>query len=254
MKFRIKLVFIITVILFWNWLTWMEIWPTYIFPSPFMVLKSLYKGFFEDGNTLVLALVLSLKRALIGFTLSISIGILIGIIMTYNIFFEENLKMIALGVQAIPSICWVPLAILWFGLNESAILFVMIIGSTFSISISIYSGIRHISPIHIVTAKNLGARGIKMFFNIIIPAILPALVVGMKQGWAFTWRALMAGEMLSSNVGLGQTLVMARDLADISRIFSIMIIIAAIGCFAEKYVFEKIDYSIKMKRGLLNDF
>lgn len=217
-----------------------------------MVLESLYKGIFEDGNTLLIALILSLKRAFIGFTVSIAIGLLLGIMMTFNFILEENLKMVALGIQSIPSICWVPLAILWFGLSESAILFVIVMGSTFSISISTYSGIKNISPIHIITAKNLGAKGIKLVFYLIIPAIMPELIVGIKQGWAFTWRALMGGEMLSSNAGLGQTLVMARDFADISRMFSIMILISCIGYSVEKFVFEKVDKRVKYKRGLAN--
>lgn len=219
-----------------------------------MVAKSLFDGFFKDGNLLFFALILSLKRALIGFMLSMGIGILLGIIMAYNYILEENLMMISLGAQSIPSICWVPLAILWFGLSENAILFVMVVGATFSVCISTYSGIKHITPVHIVAAKNLGATGIRLFFNVIIPEIMPNLVVGMKQCWAFTWRALMAGEMLSSNVGLGQNLVMARDFADISRIFSIMIIIAGVGYLIEKFVFEKVDYSVKQKRGLLSNF
>lgn len=251
MRFKYRMIFLISVIFLWQCLSWLELWPKYIFPSPCMVLKSLYNGFWGDGGTLLPAMLLSLKRALLGFLLSMVIGSLAGIIMAYNEFFEEVLKMVSLGAQSIPSICWVPLAVLWFGLSEGAILFVMVMGSCFSISISTYSGIKHINPSLLSVARNLGARRIKLLVYVILPAVLPSIIVGIKQGWAFTWRALMAGEILSSNIGLGQSLIMARDLADISRIFSIMIIIAGIGYFIEKLVFEKLEYSIKRKRGLL---
>lgn len=252
MRFKYRMMFLFAVVFLWQGLSLLELWPEYIFPSPYMVAKSLYNGFLEDGGPLLLALLLSMKRALVGFLISMAIGSLAGIIMAYNTFFEEALKMVSLGAQSIPSICWVPLAVLWFGLSEGAILFVMIMGSCFSISISTYSGIKHINPSLINVARNLGARRIKLLVYVIIPAILPAIIVGIKQGWAFTWRALMAGEILSSNIGLGQSLIMARDLADISRIFSIMIIIAGIGYLIEKLVFEKLEYSIKIKRGLLS--
>lgn len=250
MKYRI--IFALSALLLWACLSWLEIWPKYIFPSPIMVFESLYKGFCTDGHILLMSLLISVRRGLIGFLVTIAIGLFMGIIMSISNFFEETLKMVSLGVQSIPSICWVPLSILWFGLNEGAIIFVMIMGSCFSISISTYSGIKHVSPIYINVAKNLGASGIKLLQHVIIPCIMPSLVVGIKQGWAFIWRALMAGEILSSNVGLGRSLVMARDLADISGIFSIMIIISSVGYVIEKLLFEKIEYRVKMKRGLLN--
>lgn len=252
MRFKFRIVFVIIVFLIWWFLSWLELWPKFIFPTPLMVFKSLYIGFFEDGNVLVWALLRSLERAFIGFSISLIIGLLLGMLTVHNVLFEEILRMISLGVQSIPSICWVPLAILWFGLSEGAILFVIIMGSCFSISMSTYSGIKNISPININVSKNLGAHGIKLISYVIMPAIMPSLIIGIKQGWAFAWRALMAVEMLSSSMGLGHSLVMARDLADISRIFSIIIIIAGIGYFIEKIIFIKIEYNIKMKRGLIN--
>lgn len=124
-----------------------------------------------------------------------------------------------------PSICWLPFAILWYGLNESSIIFIIVIGSVFSIAISVESSIKNINPIYIKAAKTLGAKGRRIYIDVILPASMPGFVAGMKQGWLFAWRALMAGEMLSATTGLGQILIMGRDLSDISQVIVIMLFI-----------------------------
>ena len=226
----------------------LRIWKPYTFPSPLSVFETL-AGLIND-NTLGIAIVASMKRIIIGYLISIIIGIIIGLTIVRYKYIDENFSALILGLQTLPSICWLPFAILWYGLNESAIIFVIAIGSTFAISIAIESGIKNVNPIYIKAAKTMGAKGISIYWNVIIPASLPNVVTGLKQGWSFAWRALMAGEMLSATTGLGQVLMVGRDLADISQVMAVMIIIITLGLTVDKLLFARVESEIRQKWGL----
>lgn len=202
-----------------------------------------------DG-TLAIALLASAKRILLGYFLSIIIGILVGLAIVRFKYLDENVSPLILGLQTLPSICWLPFSILWYGLNESAIIFVIAVGSTFAVSIAIESGMKNINPIFVRAAKTMGAKGFKLYWNVIIPASLPSIISGLKQGWSFAWRALMAGEMISATKGLGQVLMVGRDLADISEVMAIMIVIVVLGVAVDKLIFGKIEINIRQKWGL----
>src|SRR5207237_8178621 len=119
----------------------------------------------------------------------------------------------ALGLQTLPSICWRPLAIVWFGLSERAILFVTLMGALLAITIAVSDGVQNIPPLYLRAARMMGARGIRLYAEVMLPAALPAIISGAKQGWAFAWRSLMAGELLSVSagaLGLGQALLQRR--------------------------------------------
>jgi NitT/TauT family transport system permease protein len=155
-----------------------------------------------------------------------------------------------LGVQTLPSICWVPFAILWLGLTESAIIFVIVMGSTFSIAIAVDMGLRSVNPIYIKAAKTMGAKGIALYAKVVFPASLPPLISGLKQGWSFAWRSLMAGEVMTATVGLGQALTMGRDLADINKVMLIILITIMLGVFIEKLVFTMTENKVLKRIGL----
>lgn len=227
---------------------YLGVWKAYSFPSPVDVTKTLL-NLIKD-NTLSIAILASLKRVLVGYFISTFIGLLLGIIIVKFKYIDENLKPLILGLQTLPSICWLPFAILWYGLNESSIIFVIVIGSTFSIAIAVESSIKNINPIYVKAAKTLGAKGNKIYLDVILPASLPGILSGMKQGWSFAWRALMAGEMLSATTGLGQVLMMGRDLSDISQVVAIMIVIIILGLIVEKFIFGKIEEHIRTRWGL----
>jgi len=224
------------------------IWKPYVFPSPFDVFKTLY--YLTIDNTIGIAILSSMQRIIIGYSLSLILGISIGLIIVNFKYIDDNLSALILGLQTLPSICWLPFAILWYGLSESAIIFVIAIGSTFAITIAIESGIKNINPLYLKAAKNMGAKGFKVYWNVIMPASLPNVISGMKQGWSFAWRALMAGEMLYATKGLGQVLTVGRDLADISQIVAVMFIIVIIGLTIDKFLFGKIESNIRYKWGL----
>ena len=226
----------------------LRLWKPYIFPSPVAVFTTLW-GLVADG-TLAIAVMASMKRIIFGYLLSIVIGIIVGLAIVRFKYLDENLSPLILGLQTLPSICWLPFSILWFGLNESAIIFVITIGSTFAVSIAIESGMKNINPLFVRAAKTMGAKGFSLYWNVIIPASLPSIISGLKQGWSFAWRALMAGEMISATKGLGQVLMVGRDLADISQVMAVMIVIVVLGVAVDKLIFGRAEISIRQKWGL----
>lgn len=224
------------------------IWKPYVFPSPFDVWKTLL--LLWQDQTLLTAVAASLQRIAIGYSISAVIGIGIGAVIAKIPYLDRNFSSFILGMQTLPSICWLPFAILWFGLNESAILFVTAIGSVFAIAIAIETGIKNINPLYIKAAKTMGAKGFRLYLHVIVPASLPFVIGGLKQGWSFAWRALMAGEMLVATKGLGYVLMVGRDLADISQVVAVMVLIIALGLFVEKFIFGKMERNIRDKWGL----
>lgn len=197
-----------------------------------------------------IAVLASAKRIFLGYMLSIIIGIFVGLAIVRFKYLDENVSPLILGLQTLPSICWLPFSILWYGLNESAIIFVITIGSTFAVSIAIESGMKNINPLFVRAARTMGAKGFSLYWNVIIPASLPSIISGLKQGWSFAWRALMAGEMISATKGLGQVLMVGRDLADISQVMAIMIVIVILGVAVDKLIFGKMEINIRQKWGL----
>lgn len=226
----------------------MQLWKPYMFPSPFTVIKTLL-DLIKD-HTLGVATLVSMKRIMIGYSISLMIGVAIALTVVRFKYLDDNLSPLILGLQALPSICWLPFAILWYGLNESAIIFVITMGSTFAISLAIVSGIKNVNPLYIRVAKTMGASGFNVYRNVTIPASLPSVISGMKQGWTFAWRALMAGEMLSATKGLGQVLTIGRDLADMSQVVAVMVVIIVLGLMVDKLVFGRLELHVRQRWGL----
>jgi NitT/TauT family transport system permease protein len=248
-----RILFYILLILIWEGIykfgvDIFKIWKPYIFPSPIDVFTTLI-GLIKD-NTIATAIAASLKRIIVGYSLSILIGISLGLLIAKFKYLGENLGPLILGLQTLPSICWLPFAILWFGLTESSIIFVIAIGSTFAVAISVKYAIKNVNPLYIRAARTMGAKGSKIYTHVILPAALPDIVSGLKQGWSFAWRALMAGEMLSSTKGLGQVLMVGRDLADISQVVAVMIVIIILGLVVDKLVFARLEKSMRHIWGL----
>ena len=226
----------------------LELWKPYVFPSPkdvFLTLEALIKD-----KTLFFGIISSLQRLIIGFGISLIIGVVLGVIIVRYEYLRENVRDLVLGLQTLPSVAWIPFSILWFGLSEATIIFVIAIGSTFAIAIATEDGIKNVNPQFSKAAKTMGIKGQKLYFKVVLPAALPMIVSGMKQGWSFAWRALMAGEMLVGTKGLGYILMVGRDLADISQVVAVMIVIILLGILIEKLVFGKIESNLREKWGL----
>jgi NitT/TauT family transport system permease protein len=142
------------------------------------------------------------------------------------------------------------LAILWFGLTEQAIIFVVIMGALFSITLGVDAGVKNTSPIYLKAARNLGARGIGLYAQVIMPAAMPAILNGLKQGWTFAWRSLMAGELIFFTLSLGNLLETGRDLNDASQVMSVMVVIIVIGVTIDSLVFGPLERRVRDRWGL----
>ncbi len=247
-----RVAFYVALIIIWELIykigvEYLSIWKPYSFSSPIQVFRVLIDMVMD--KTLLIAIISSIYRMIIGYSISLIIGMVVGLVIVNFRYIDENLSPIILGLQTLPNVCWLPFAILWYGLNEKAIFFIIAIGSTFAITIAVEAGIKNINPIYIKSAKTMGAIGIKMYLYVILPAALPSIINGMKQGWSFAWRALIAGEMFVACGGLGQILMIGRDISDISSIMATMLVIILLGIAFDKLIFAKIEYSIRCRWG-----
>lgn len=247
------ILFLAILVVLWQGFYWLsvevfELCKAYSVPSPMGVAER-FVELCSDG-TLFTATGNSLLRGIGGYVIAIVIGIVLGLLMNHFGYLQKNLKPLVLGVQTLPSVCWVPFSILWFGLSTEAILFVVVMGSAFSIAISVDNAIKNVLPIYSRAALTMGASKKQLYLHVILPASLPELISGMKQGWSFAWRALMAGEVMTTSIGLGQTLIMGRDLADINQVMLVMLVIVLVGIIIDKCIFSVIEKRILKKRGL----
>ncbi len=242
-----QVVFYGTLLLAWIVVAKLKIWPPYLLPTPWGVAESLGAGFAD--HSFWIAIGVSMKRMLLGYGLSVILGTILGLSIASSKFLEETLGGLLVSLQSLPSICWLPLAVLWFGLSEKAILFVVVMGSLLSVTISMETGRQQIPKIYSMAGRNLGAKGLRLFWYVPFPASLPYVVTGLKQGWAFAWRSLISGEMIFVSLGLGQLLMMGRDLNDMSQVIAVMILIIAIGYVIDGLVFKTIERRLQQKWG-----
>lgn len=214
-------------------------WSPVLFPSAWAVGQYLW-GALLDG-TLTEAISVTLKRLLAGYLIGVAIGLPLGLLTSSSQILEDTLGALALGLQTLPSVCWVPLALLWFGQTESAMLFVVLMGTVWSVIIATDHGARTIPPIYARAARTMGSKGLHLWTRVMLPASLPFLVSGMKQGWAFAWRSLMAAEIfvtILTGFGLGQLLHYGRELNAMDQVIGAMVVIVLIGLLADRILFS----------------
>lgn len=243
-----RLVFLAALVIAWELLFRLHLWPPYVFPSPSSVVQSLVDG--TVNGAYPLAIVTSLRRILLGYGTALLVGVPLGLLLGRVKIVQETIGSIVLGLQALPSICWLPLALLWFGLSERAILFVVVMGAVLSIALSTADGVHNTPPLYLRAAQTMGAQGWQLYLRVILPAALPAVVSGMKLGWSFAWRSLMAGELLYVSMGLGQLLTMGRELNDMSQVIGVMAVIIALGLIVDRLAFGPLERRIRARWGL----
>jgi NitT/TauT family transport system permease protein len=243
-----RIAFFVLLIALWQLLVQARIWPDYLFPGPRDVFDSLVSGI-RHGQFIQASLV-SLRRIAIGYGISLVIGVFLGVLIGRFKALDETLGSLVLGLQALPSVCWLPLAILWLGLDERAILFVVVMGALFSITLGVSAGVKNTPPIYLRAARTLGARGLGVSTQVVLPAALPAIISGLKQGWSFAWRSLMAGELLYYSLSLGNLLQDARDFNDVAQVMAVMLVIIIIGVTIDAAVFAPIERRVRERWGL----
>ena len=238
------------VLVAWELLYLSGIKPSYVLPDPATVLGRLGQLIGEPAFWMGVATTMS--RALFGFAVALVIGTILGAAVARSRILRSAVGSLLSGLQTMPSIAWFPLAILFFGLTEQAILFVIVLGAAPSIANGLISGIDDVPPQLVRAGHTLGARGFQMLRYVILPAALPTYVAGLKQGWAFAWRSLLAGELLvtiSQVLALGVLLSNARNFADAPTLLAVMIVILIIGMLVDG-VFSWIANGIRRRRGL----
>jgi NitT/TauT family transport system permease protein len=197
----------------------------------------------------------TLRSAVIGYAVALIIGSVVGILVARIPPLRAAVGSIITGLQTMPSVAWAPFAIILFGENESAILFVVILGAAPSIANGLISGVDYTPPLLLRAGKTMGLRGVALYRYLVLPASLPAFVAGLKQGWAFAWRSLMAAELFVAIIGqisIGQQLEVDQQNLDFTGASSMIIVILVIGIVVDT-LFTKADQSIRRRRGLLGD-
>jgi len=235
----------------WQVAVWSGWKPDYVLPGPGPVFQRLAQDFANLNFDLGIAI--TLRRALIGYAIAVAIGGVAGILVARIAVLRKAIGSAILGLQSMPSIAWFPLAILLFGLNETAIFFVVILGAAPAIAGGLLSGVDHVQPILVRAGHVMGARGLSLYRHVILPAALPSFVGGLKQGWAFAWRSLMAGEIIGivgHQLSLGQQIQFARDFADAEQLLAIIVVIFIIGVVIDS-LFGILDRRIRRRWGLL---
>ncbi len=243
-----QIIFYVALVSIWQIISMTNIWPNNLFPSPYEVAEDLV--YTASDGTLFFGIGTSLLRLIIGLAIAIVGGMLLGIFMARVEIVNQTIGSLILGLQSIPSVAWVPLAILWFGLTDGGIIFVTAIGSMFSVTIATYTGVKNINPHYIEAARNMGAKGTQLATYVLIPAAFPYLISGFKQGWAFAWRGVIGAELLFSFLGLGFLLNVGRQLNDISQVFAIMLVIMMVGIVIDGVIFKRIENKVMSRWGL----
>ena len=243
-----KILFYIAIIIVWQAIDSADIWPDNIFPSPIEVGEDLIYGI-SDGS-LFYGIGTSMWRLIVGLAIAICGGMILGIFMARVESVNQTIGSLVLGLQSIPSVAWVPLAILWFGLTDAGIIFVTAIGAIFAVTINVYTGVKNIDPSYIEAARNMGAKGSQLITTVLIPAAFPYMITGFKQGWAFAWRGVIGAELLFSFLGLGFLLNVVRQLNDVSQVIAMMLVIMGIGILIDGFVFKRLEDKVMSRWGL----
>ena len=226
-------------------------WKSYVLKGPGTVLPDLWGQLHHA--LLWEAIGITLRRAVLGYGLALIIGSVIGILVARIPLLRAAVGSIITGLQTMPSIVWFPIGIVLFGLSTPTILFVMVLGAAPSIANGLITGVDYTPPLLLRAGQTMGLRGFTLYRYLILPASLPAYVAGMKQGWAFAWRSLMAGELLVLILGqpsLGVLLNNDQNLQDFAGLGSLVIVILVIGILVDT-LFTKADLAIRRRRGLV---
>lgn len=241
-------VFYAALIAGWQVMAMVGVWPENIFPSPYDVIEDLV--YMAGDGSLFHGIGTSMARLASGFAIAAAGGLVLGIFMARIPAIDQTIGSLVLGLQSIPSVAWVPLAILWFGLTDIGIVFVTAVGAIFAVTINTSSGVKNINPDYIEAARNMGSKGSNLITNVLIPAAFPYMISGFKQGWAFAWRGVIGAELLFSYLGLGFLLNAGRQLNDVSQIIGIMIIIMGIGIVIDGVIFKRLEDGVMARWGL----
>ena len=236
----------------WQLLVWLEVQPIYNLPGPTQVWEAVTRA--AASGTLWQALGTSLSRGVLGFLAAVAIGTPLGIVVARVRWVRVSFGPIITGLQVLPSVAWVPAGIIWFGLSDATVYFVILMGAVPSIINGIVSGVDQVPPLYRRVGQVLGAGRFQMIKDVILPAAFPGYLAGLKQGWAFSWRSLMAAEIIAVGggigFGLGAFLQQGRELSDMALVFTAILLILVVGMVIELLFFAPVEKTMLRRRGL----
>jgi NitT/TauT family transport system permease protein len=218
-----------------------------LFPSPIDVAQSALQSL--KTGVLVRAVLTSGVRLAVGYLIALGAGVPLGALLARSALVRNAIGPLVLGLGAVPSICWLPLAILWFGLSETAIQVVVVLGALLPIATATESAVRHVTPSIERAARTMGANGATLLWRVTLPAAIPGILAGAKLGWTFALRSLMAGELLFVSGGLGQLLETGRDMGDTALVVAVVVVVVALARACELALFSPIDREIARRWG-----
>ncbi|MCL8012051.1 ABC transporter permease [Streptomyces sp. AS02] len=244
---------IVLVLVVWQLLVWAQVAPEYKLPAPADVWAEVSDAWLK--GTLLDYIWTSVSRGLLGFLIALAIGTPLGLLVARVKFVRAAIGPILSGLQSLPSVAWVPPAVLWLGLNDSMMYAVILLGAVPSIANGLVAGIDQIPPLFLRAGRTLGATGLREARYIVMPAALPGYLAGLKQGWAFSWRSLMAAEIIATSpdlgVGLGQLLEHGRTNSSMSQVFLAIFLILLVGIAIDLLIFSPLERRVLRSRGLL---
>ncbi|MEU5344688.1 ABC transporter permease [Streptomyces sp. NPDC020766] len=241
------------VLVVWQVLVWAKVTDSYKLPAPSAVWDEVSEAWLQ--GTLLEYIWTSVSRGLLGFLMALAIGTPLGLLVARVKFVRAAIGPILSGLQSLPSVAWVPPAVLWLGLNDSMMYAVILLGAVPSIANGLVSGVDQVPPLYLRAGRTLGATGLRGTWHIVIPAALPGYLAGLKQGWAFSWRSLMAAEIIASSpdlgIGLGQLLENGRTANSMSMVFLAILLILIVGIAIDLLIFSPLERRVLRSRGLL---
>jgi NitT/TauT family transport system permease protein len=234
----------------WQAVVALGFWSPHLLPAPTQVATSLWESF-ADG-TMLDAMLVTTRRLGVGYLIGLSIGLPLGFLTSRFQVARDTIGVMALGLQTLPSVCWAPFSILWFGLTETAMLFIVVMGTTWSILLAAEHGVRAVPPIYVRAARTMGSKKLHTIGYVVLPAALPFVLSGMKQGWAFAWRSLMAAEIVISIMtvmGLGQLLHYYSENSRMDRVLGVMFVIVIVGLVVDRALFAPVERALHRRWG-----
>ena len=243
---------LLVVVVIWDLLVLAHVKQGYLLPGPADVWDELSARWTSD--LIGQAIWGSVSRAAIGFGASLVIGSVLGLLLAQSKLLRKAYGPLLSGMQSLPSVAWVPVMIIWFGISPSTIYAVVLLGAVPSIAIGLMDGVDRVPTIYLNVGRNLGARGLDAIWFVLLPAAMPNYVSGLKQGWAFAWRSLMAAELIAVSPtlgpGVGQVLDQAAQLNDMALAFGMIIVILLIGVGINLVFFAPLERRLLRTRGL----
>jgi NitT/TauT family transport system permease protein len=239
----------------WQGAVLLELRSRYVLPAPADVAVA-FGQLWQRGDVQA-AVLTSLERGLVGFVIAVLIATPIGLLVARVRWVRTAFGPLITGLQVLPSVAWVPAAIIWFGLSDATVYFVILLGAVPSIINGLVSGIDHVPPLFRGVGRVLGAGPLQMIRWVILPAALPGYLAGLRQGWAFSWRSLMAAEIIAVGgtigFGLGSLLQQGRELFSMSSMIVAILLILVIGILIELAFFAPLERRLLRLRGLSPD-